>query len=202
MTPGREKGGDGPSDTTGRITGLLTAWRAGNQDAHAELIALLTPELHALAERHLGAERRDHTLQATALVNEAYLRLVAADVDWQDRIHFLAVASRTMRSILVDYARARAAGKRGGGAAIITLRTGDEATPDSAGGPDGTDLLDLDAAMNELAEYDAEKAQIIELHYFGGLTHREIADVVGASPATVDRSLRFSRAWLKERLSA
>jgi len=190
----------GRDDNGGRITRLLAEWRAGSDDAHAELITLLAPELRALAERHLRGERPDHTLQATALVNEAYLRLVGADIDWHDRVHFLAVAGRTMRRVLVDYARARAAAKRGSGATAVTLRTGDG--PLRPAGPDGADLLDLDAAMTDLAEHDGRKARIVELHYFGGLTHPEIAEVVGVSEATVDRDLRFSRAWLRERMTA
>lgn len=177
------------------ITDLLGRWRAGDRDALADLMARLAPELRQLAERQLRDERPDHTLRATALVNEAYIRLVRADIDWKDRVHFFAVAATTMRRVLVDYARARSSARRGGGARPITLQD-----DDGAAFHDRADILDLDAALEDLGEHDARKVRVIELHYFGGLTQPEIAEVIGVSPATVDRDLRFSRAWLRERL--
>ncbi len=160
-----------------------------------QLVPLIYDELRALAAKRLRSERPDHTLQATALVHEAYARLVDADIDFQGRAHFFAVAAQTMRRVLVDHARARSRDKRGGGARPITLED-DIAALDTR--PD--DLLDLDAAMNRLAERDPRKAQVVELHFFGGLTYAEIASAVDISEATVDRDLRMAKAWLATEL--
>lgn len=178
------------------VTRLLLA-RAGDGDDQVmeRLVPLIYDELRKLATQRLRSERPDHTLQATALVHEAYARLVDADIDFQGRAHFFAVAAQTMRRVLVDHARARARDKRGGGARLITLED-DMAALDTK--PD--DLLDLDAALHRLAERDERKAKVVELHFFGGLTYAEIASAVQISEATVDRDLRMAKAWLATEL--
>ena len=177
------------------VTRLLSSWREGEEAARDALMAHLYPELHRLAERHLAGERPDHTLQATALIHEAFLRLVEADVAWADRAHFFAVAARVMRRILVDHARARDRKKRGGRATPVTL---DEALLVAPERP--ADLVALDEALQRLHAQDPRKADAIELHYFGGLAQREVAEVLSLSTATVDRDLRMARAWLYREL--
>jgi RNA polymerase sigma factor (TIGR02999 family) len=179
----------------GEVSSLLLAWRDGDAAALEQLLPLVYDELHALASRRLRAERPDHTLQTTALIHEAYLRLVGADVAWEGRVHFLAVAAQTMRRVLVDHARARGRAKRGGGARPITL---DDAMPvalDTA-----PDILELDEALERLSTLDERKARAVELHYFGGLTYDETAAALGVSAATVDRELRLAKAWLYKEL--
>ena len=177
------------------VTRLLGAWRAsGDEEALNRLVPLVYDELHALAARRLRTERPDHTLQATALVHEAYARLIESDVDIQDRSHFLALAATAMRRILVDYARARGRSKRGGHFARVTL--GDDITP-GATRPD--DFLALDDAIRRLAERDERKAKVLDLHFFGGLTYAEIAATLAVSEATVDRDLRMAKAWIATR---
>jgi RNA polymerase sigma factor (TIGR02999 family) len=177
------------------VSRLLIAWRDGDQTALARLAPLVYDELHTMARRHLRDERPDHTLQTTALIHEAYLRLCGADVAWEGRVHFLAVAARMMRRILVDHARGRARAKRGGGDAPITLDDAIVASPER---PD--DLLALDEALEQLSTLDERKAHAVELHYFGGLTYEETAAALDVSPATVDRELRMAKAWLYREL--
>ncbi|MDP3909351.1 MAG: sigma-70 family RNA polymerase sigma factor [Gemmatimonadales bacterium] len=177
------------------VSQLLIAWRDGDQTALARLAPLVYDELHAMARRHLRDERPDHTLQTTALIHEAYLRLCGADVAWEGRVHFLAVAAQMMRRILVDHARGRARAKRGGGDAPITL---DDAVVASPERPD--DLLALDEALERLSTLDQRKGRAVELHYFGGLTYDETAAALGISAATVDRELRMAKAWLYREL--
>lgn len=179
----------------GEVSRLLLAWRSGEREALERLLPLVYDELHALARRQLRGERPDHTLQPTALLHEAYLRLVGSDVAWEGRVHFLAVAAQVMRHILVDHARARARAKRGGGAERVTL---DEALSSVADRPD--DLLALDEALERLGAFDERKARVVELHYFGGLTYDEVAGALDVSPATVDRELRLAKAWLYREL--
>jgi RNA polymerase sigma factor (TIGR02999 family) len=156
----------------------------------------MQPELRRIAAAYMRKERQEHTLQATALVNELYLRLMGgAAVEWQDRAHFLAVASQQLRRILVDYAREKLAEKRGGGAEATTLVDGTAATP-----PFEERLLDLHRALDELAAMDARAAQVIEVRYFGGLTEKETAEVLGISLATLKRDWAAGRAWLVDRL--
>lgn len=176
------------------VTGLLQAWRRGDREALDRLIPLVHDELHRLAAGYMRGERPDHTLQTTALVNEAYLRLVDADVDWQDRAHFFAVAATTMRRILVDHARAKGRRKRAG--IKVSLDDAAVVTPDAS-----DEMLALDEALTRLAERDERPARVVELHYFGGLTYDEIAEVVGVSAATVHRDLRLARAWLYREMS-
>jgi RNA polymerase sigma factor (TIGR02999 family) len=178
------------------VTGLLASWREGEESARDALVAQVYPELRRLAERHLAGERPDHTLQATALIHEAFLRLVDTDVPWADRNHFFAVAARVMRRILVDHAKARGRVKRGGGLAPLTL---DEALVVAPERP--ADVVALDEALERLHARDARKADAIELHYFGGLAYHEVAEVLGVSPATVDRDLRMAKAWLYQELA-
>lgn len=178
------------------FTSLLAAWRGGDLDARDRLIGIVYPELRAIARRQLSNERGDHTLQPTALVNEAYMRLSRMDrIDWHDRVHFVRMAARLMREILVDHARRHGAGKRDGGERV-TLTNLDVA----AAGVD-VDLVALDVALNRLAEVDPARAQLVELRYFGGLTIEETAEAMSMSPATVKRHWQAARAWLFEALS-
>lgn len=153
-------------------------------------------ELRRIARRHLSRERPGHTLQSTALINEAYLRLVDADVEWKDRVHFFAVAARIMRRVLVDYARSRRRGKRGGGRTLLSL----DQIPEAASTP-SVDVVDLDGALRKLSELDDRKSHVVELTYFGGLTYDETAEALAISAATVHRELRLAKAWLQRELA-
>jgi RNA polymerase sigma factor (TIGR02999 family) len=182
------------------ITRLLHEWRQGNQAALDTLLPLIYDELHRIASRQMARERGAHTLQATALVNEAWIELKhAAKLEFNDRAHFLAVAARVMRQILVQYARSHNSAKRGSGAPRLELIEALDATsvtPNSLGAPGDCDLLALDQAMGKLAVEDARKCQIVELKYFGGLTNEEISEVVGVSVITVRRHLQVAQAFL------
>ncbi len=171
------------------VTQLLRAWRSGNKDALDRLIEVVYEELHRLAERYMNGERKDHTLQATALVNEAYLRLVDSGIDWQDRAHFFAVAASIMRRILVDHARALGRKKRAGHK--VTLEESAVLSADRS-----AELLAVDDALSALAVNDPRAARVIEMFYFGGLKYSEIAEAMSISEATVDRDLRFGKSWL------
>ncbi len=179
------------------ITALLQQWsRGGNRESLDLLIPLVSRELHRIARGFLGNERADHTLQPTALVNEVYMRLVdRRKATWQDRVHFLSFAARTMRRILVDHSRKQKAQKRGAGAQQVTL---DESSAFEL--QRGVDYLALDEALSGLAEIDSRQARIIELRYFAGLTIEEIAAVVEVGTATVKRDLAMARAWLRREL--
>lgn len=179
-----------------RATELLHAWRSGDEEALGHLLPLVYDEMKRLARRFMGGEKPGHTLQPTAVVHEAYLRLVGMDVEWQDRAHFLAVAARTMRRLLIDHERGRRRKKRSGG---IRVTLAEQHSTDE---PAEVDLLDLDRALERLAEQDEESARIVELQYFGGLTAQEIGEVVGLSRATVERRVRFAKAWLHHSLGA
>ena len=179
-----------------QVTRLLGAWRAsGDERVLDELVPLVYDELRELAASRLRGERPDHTLQPTALVHEAYARLVDGDVDYTDRAHFFALAATTMRRVLVDHARARATTKRGGGVADVTL---DERVAASAERPD--EILALDEAIERLMRRDERKGKVVELHFFGGLTYAETAAALDISEATVDRDLRMAKAWLAREL--
>lgn len=178
------------------VTRLLEAWRdSGDESALDRLVPLVYDELRALATRRLRNERDGHTLQPTALVHEAYARLVDSQAEFTDRAHFFALAARTMRRVLVDYARGRNADKRGGGRTDVTL-TGSLAAVE----PTTLDLLALDQALDRLGELDERKARVVELRFFGGLTYAEVSVALGVSEATVDRDLRLAKAWLAEQL--
>jgi len=183
-------------DDPAQITQLLNRWSAGDGDAADELAPLVYDELHRCAERLFRGERAGHTLQPTALVHEAFGRLVGESVPWQDRAHFFALAARMMRRLLINHAEARRAEKRGGGALQVTLDEGAV-----AGAPGDSDIIDLDAALTALAEFDPRLAELVQLRYFGGLSVREMEAVTGLSSSTLDRDLRLGRAWLKNRLS-
>jgi len=179
------------------ITRLLVAWGDGDQSALEELTPLVYEELHRLAHHYMGHERPNHTLQTTALVNEAYVRLIDwKNVRWQNRAHFFAVSAQLMRRILVDFARSRGYRKRGGGMRATTL---DEAALVSD--EKGTDLVALDEALLALAELDARQARVVELRFFGGLTNEEVAEVLKVSEGTVRRDWSLARAWLHRELS-
>lgn len=178
------------------VTRLLLEWRAGDATALDRLLPLVYDDLHRVAGGQLARERSGHTLQPTALVHEAYLRLVEVHhVAWQDRAHFLALAATTMRRILVDHARKRRAAKRGGAAVGVTLVEEVVGSP----GPE-VELLALDEALIALAELDPRKSRLVELRYFGGLTIDEAAEALGVSPSTVKSDWQMARAWLFNRL--
>ncbi len=182
---------------SGNVTQLLRRWRAGEVGARDRLMAVVYPELQQLARRYLRSERVDHTLVPTALVHEAYLRLVDSEVDWQDRAHFFAVAARVMRHVLVDHGKQKRRQKRGGQRVRITLDESflsvEEAPPD---------IVAIDEALDLLERIDERKARVVELHFFGGLNYEETAEVLGISTATVGRELRFAKAWLHNHLVA
>ena len=179
------------------VTTLLEAWRGGDERALDRLMPVVYDELRTLARSYLRRERPDHTLQATAVTHEAYLRLVEkTHPRWQGRLHFFAVAAQVMRRVLVDHARGRLAAKRGGGAVKVSLEDGDATVEPQL------DVLDLDAALTRLTEHDPRKARVIELRYFGGLTARETAEVLEVSEETVNLDSRFARSWLTRELAS
>jgi RNA polymerase sigma factor (TIGR02999 family) len=183
---------DTPSVSQQRVTELLTRWSHGDDGALAELTPLVYEELRRLAHRQMGAERSDHTLQTTALVNEAYLRLAdQTNPRWQDRAHFFAVSARAMRQILVSYARSQQAQKRGGGALKVELDEAPLVYPEES-----KEIVDLHEALETLSTLDSRKAQVVELKYFGGLTYDEIAEVLKISRVTVRRDWEFAKLWL------
>ena len=175
------------------VTRLLLQWSSGNESALNELTPLVYQELRKRARNYLRHERPDHTLQPTALIHEAYMRMVGENLpEWQNRSHFFAIASRAMRQILVDHARRRGAGKRGSGAIDVSLT--EAVIP--AQTKDG-DLLALDEALSKLAAFDARKCQVVEMRYFGGCTVEETAEALGVSTITVIRETRVAEAWLR-----
>jgi RNA polymerase sigma factor (TIGR02999 family) len=187
-----------PTHPPKRITRLLVAWGEGDESALAELTPLVYGELHRLAHHYMGRERPGHTLQTSALVNEAFVRLVDwKNVRWQNRAHFFGVSAQLMRRILVDFARARGYHKRGGGVQAATLEEA-ALVPDAGG---GTDLVALDEALTALAELDPRQSRVVELRFFGGLTNEEAAEVLKVSEGTVRRDWSLARAWLHRELS-
>ena len=181
---------------TTAITQLLNEWSGGNADALPQLLDLVYPELRKIAASRLRSERADHTLQPTSLVNEAYMRLAhQPGTDWQNRTHFYAVAARVVRAVLVDHARARRRIKRGSGAASVELTEWNASVPAPP-----VDLLDLDAALKELEAIDAERARIVELRHFAGLSIEETAEALGISASTVKRGWLASKTWIRHRL--
>jgi RNA polymerase sigma factor (TIGR02999 family) len=187
---------------TDAVTDLLQAWTQGDQDALEKLVPAVNFELRRLARHHMRRERANHTLQTTALVNEAYLRLIGETrVDWQSRAHFYGIAARLMRQILVDHARRRNRAKRGGGVTLIALE--DLSGLENALGKRGEafDVLAIDEALGKLAGIDGRKARVVELRFFGALTVEETAAVLSVSPATVLNDWAFARAWLYRALT-
>jgi RNA polymerase sigma-70 factor, ECF subfamily len=185
-----------PTMASAQVTELLHAWGAGDEAALHQLVPLVESELRRLAGAYMARERPGHTLQPTALVNEAFLRLVSAQgVPWQGRAHFVAIAARLMRRVLVDHARTRGYEKRGGGAETLPL----DDTILVSRAPDVA-LLDLDHALNGLAEVDDRKARVVEMRFFGGMTVEETADALGVSIDTVKRDWRLAKLWLLKTL--
>jgi RNA polymerase sigma factor (TIGR02999 family) len=185
-----------PSD----LTALLVSWSNGERSAAEQLIPAVYEELHRQAERAMRREGDAHTLQTTALVHEAYLRLVdQRRVEWRNRAHFFGIAAEVMRRVLVDHARARLADKRGGGATRVSLGAAGIPAPDDRG---DADVLALHDALERLARLDPGQARLVELRYFGGLTIEDTADALGISPATVKREWALARAWLRRELAS
>ena len=185
-----------PSVSPHRVTQLLSHWSHGDDGALAELTPLVYEELRRLAHHYMKGQRPEHTLQTTALVNEAYLRLAdQTKPNWQSRAHFFAVAARAMRQIVVDYARSQRAQKRGGGAFKIELDEGAIVSPEQSQA-----IVDLHEALERLGALDSRKARVVELKYFGGLNHGEIAEVMKISSVTVRRDWVFAKAWLYDEL--
>jgi RNA polymerase sigma factor (TIGR02999 family) len=178
------------------VTTLLLQWRAGDHLALDRLVPLVYDELRANAARLMQRERPDHTLQATALVHEAYAKLVGAEIDWQDRGHFFAIAARQMRRILVDHAKSKGRSKRGGQLQQVTLESAALVQAEPA-----TGVAEVDEAMTRLAAQDPRRANVVELHFFGGLTIDEIAQALDISTPTVNRDLKFAKAWLYRELA-
>jgi RNA polymerase sigma factor (TIGR02999 family) len=189
-----------PTMTTARtITQLLADWSNGNRAAMDELTPLVYRELHTLARTYLNRASGKETLQPTALINEVYLRLIdqSQPIHWNGRSHFFGIAARLMRMVLVDHTRVRYAEKRGGGAANITLEETVALVPGRA-----PNILEVDESLTRLAQVDARKAEVIELRYFGGMTHEETAGALGLAVATVKRDLRLGQAWLRNHLAS
>jgi len=186
-----------PPSTRQEVTQLLGDWSGGNEGALEKLIPLVQPELHRLAHYYMSRERAGHTLQTTALLNEAYLQLTDKTQPlWQNRTHFMAVAAQLMRRIMVDHARARHALKRDAGAIRVTLDETALVTEERA-----EELLALDEALEKLAEFDRRRCEIVEMRYFGGLTIEEIAEVLKVHPNTVMRDWKAAKAWLYAELT-
>jgi RNA polymerase sigma factor (TIGR02999 family) len=183
------------TDSPGEITRLLIAWKSGDSAALDQLIAIVYGELHRMAERYLRNERPGHTLQPTAIVHEAYLRLIGRQgADWQNRSHFFAVAAQSMRRVLVEYARQRTARKRGGQGERLLIDTAVLVQPRAV------DLIAVDDALGKLSELDAEQGRIVELRFFGGMTEDETAEALAISPSTVHRKWLLAKAFLHREL--
>lgn len=183
------------SDSTKEVTQLLAAVRNGDQKAHDQLLPQVYDELRRLAASHMRKERANHTLQATALVNEAYLRLAGTENQAQDRVHFFALAAQTMRRILVDHARSKNRDKRGGGLQQTTLDGSVFVSDDNQGA-----VIELDEALQRLSEFDERGAKAIELMFFGGLTYDEAGEVLGVSKTTLFEDIKIAKAWLAKEM--
>ncbi|HYG09472.1 MAG TPA: sigma-70 family RNA polymerase sigma factor [Pyrinomonadaceae bacterium] len=185
------------ADLSHEVTRLLHDWQDGDRAALEKLTPLVYDELRRLASHYLHGERRDHTLQGTALVHEAFIRLVGqSGLEWQSRSHFIGVAARLMRQILVDHARKHTAAKRGGGEQLLSIEEAAVFSPQRA-----ANLIALDDALQALAQFDPRKSRIIELRYFGGLSIEEVGEVEGIAVATVRRQMRTAEAWLHREMS-
>ena len=188
-----------PPDAPEQITRLLHDWSRGDSTALSRLVEAVYPELRRIAARHLRGERIGHTLQPTAIVNEAYVRLAQQEPgkQWQDRTHFFAVAARVVRAVLIDHARARRAAKRGSGAVSVELTVADASVPAPP-----VDLLDLDTALRALEGIDPEQGRIVELRYFAGLSIEETAEALGTSPSSVKRGWLVAKTFIRRHLDA
>ena len=186
-----------PKASSHQITNLLLAWRQGEQEALRKLIPIVYPELRRRAHYYMKQERKDHLLQTTALINEAYMRLLDfRKVNWKDRAHFMAVMAQLMRRILVDYARSRHYQKRGGGMEMVSLNRNQSALIKP-----GNSIVGLNDALNALAAEDERKSRVVELRFFGGLSVKETAEVVGVCIDTVMRDWRFAKTWLAREMN-
>ncbi|HXI90018.1 MAG TPA: sigma-70 family RNA polymerase sigma factor [Blastocatellia bacterium] len=186
-----------PIAASHEVTQLLMAWNDGDQSALERLIPLVHAELHRIARRYMRNERAGHMLQTSALINEAYMRLIdAQQVHWQNRAHFFGIAAQLMRRVLVDFARSRSYKKRGGGAFQVSLDETMVITKER-----GEDLVALDEALSALSELDERKGRVVEMRFFGGLSEKEIAEALTVSPETVRRDWRLAKSWLRRRLS-
>jgi RNA polymerase sigma-70 factor (ECF subfamily) len=186
-----------PDAASHEVTQLLMAWNDGDQTALERLIPLVHAELHRIARRYMRNERAGHTLQTSALINEAYLRLIdAQQVRWQNRAHFFGIAAQLMRRVLVDFARSRSYKKRGGGANQVSLDETMVITKERC-----EDLVALDEALSALSELDERKGRVVEMRFFGGLSEKEIAEALTVSQETVRRDWRLAKSWLRRRLS-
>lgn len=179
------------------ITRLLTEWSHGEESALEALTPIVYEELRQLAKRYMRQERVGHTLQSTAIVHEAFLRLVNQNVAWNGRTHFFSIAAKMMRRILVDHARSRGASKRGAGMIRVPVDENSVSSPER-----DIDLVALDEALEHLADIDPQRSRIVELRYFGGLSNEESAEILGVSPATVQRQWMGARAWLYHELTS
>ncbi len=189
---------EGLASSSGETRQLLNRFQARDDQAADELLRRLSRELHAIAVQHMRGERAGHTLQPTALVHEAYIRLVGLDqMEWQGRAHFLGMAARTMRRILVDHARRKSAQKRGSGVTLLSLQSFDGRIDRS----DDVDLLSLNDALERLEQASERQARIVDLRFFGGLSISETAETLGVSAETVKKEARFALAWLRSRLA-
>jgi RNA polymerase sigma factor (TIGR02999 family) len=178
------------------ITGLLVSWREGNRAALDALLPLIQRELNHIARRHLGRERKDHSIQPSSLVQEAFLRLLSdREVEWRSRAHFFAIASTVMRHVLVDHARRRSRAKRGGAAVHVPVDVAAVLSPDQV-----EEVVAIDLALQRLAAVDQRKSQVLEMRFFGGLSVEETAEALGVAPNTVTRDWNFARAWLRREL--
>ena len=186
-----------PGQPDADVTQLLQEWANGDPQARGRLMEAVYPELRQIAARHLRRERKEHTLQPTALVSEAYLRLAhRADTPWQNRTHFFAIAAHVVRAVLVDHARARQAAKRGAGPVIVELTESSARVPAPP-----VDLLDLDAALTALEQIDPQQSRIVELRHFAGLSIEETADALGISPSSVKRDWLVAKTWIRRHMS-
>jgi RNA polymerase sigma-70 factor (ECF subfamily) len=186
-----------PTTSSHEVTGLLLAWNEGDQAALDRLIPLVHAELRRIARRFMRNERAGHTLQPSALINEAYMRMIDAEhVQWQNRAHFFGFAAQLMRRVLVDFARSRNYKKRGGGAHQVSLDKAMVTFKER-----GEDLVALDEALRALSEFDERKGRVVEMRFFGGLSEKEIAEALTVSQETVGRDWRLSKSWLRRRLT-
>jgi len=192
---------DGPIPAAGQITVLLARWSGGEAMAFEDLVQILYPELHRMAAKQMGRERPGHTLNTTGLLHEACLRLMGSGMSWNDRAHFMAVAATTIRRILIDHARSKQSARRNGGALVPIL---DEAEIQRGVPlqPDPADILAVNQALDRLLEQDSRKAKLMEMLYFGGLSCEEAAVVLRVSVPTVNRDLKFAKAWMRNFLTA